>query len=485
MDRGFKPLWVLTLFLALIVTFGLHAGGEGEGAAEEIVLNAEVIAQVYADGIAYKADAIKDELGVAFTYTMSPPQDAYARAMLEFASQASTSDLVLFMPANIADYAPHLEPIMPLAEKNGVNLRFDDVMPAYRELYSTWDGVIYAVPWDGDQFNLFYNKTAFEDSRNTDAFASEVGRELRPPETWDEYVEVAEFFSGRDWDFDGEPEYGVAEAWQRGGYAYWWWWAKFVPFGGLPFDEDMNPLINTPAGIRALEIMVEIADYAPPGTANFGYPEAENALVNGDVPMLYIWSSAGKTAQDPSRSSIADNVGVVPTPGVRVDGELHRRYVLPTGWAFGIPKYSEHKDLVIRAIGMISEPENALAVALDPGTAVDPWRASSFYAPAWNELWPGNPGYGSDFIDVQRLTVEAGVPDLQIPGSDEYIKAFDAEISAAIAGTKSVQQAVSDAAAEWDRITDRRGRETQIAAWRTQLADLLAEGIKYEPSWAQ
>jgi multiple sugar transport system substrate-binding protein len=444
-----------------------------------------VIAQVYAEGFDMIAGQIQEELNVTFNYDMSPPQDAFSKTMLEFASRSSTADLVLFMPANLADYAPHLEPIVPLADRAGVNLRFDDVMPAYRELYSTWDDVVYAVPWDGDQFNLFYNKMAFEHEDNKSAFQSEYGRELRPPQTWEEYLEVAEFFNQRDWDFDGEPEYGVAEAWQRGGYAYWWWWAKFVPLGGIPFDENMNPLINSPAGVKALEITVEAANYAPPGTANFGYPELENALVNGEVPMVVQWSSAGKTAQDPSRSKIVNNVGVAPLPGVRVDGEVRHRYVLPTGWAIGIPKYSDNKEIAMRVVEILSEPENALQIALNPATAVDPWRASSFYAPAWDDLWPGNPGYGARFIEVQRMTVENAVPDLQIPGSDEYTKALDAEISAAIAGTKSVEQALNDAAAEWDNITDRRGRSEQASAWTIQLEAMRAEGIDYEPNWAQ
>ena len=59
-------------------------------------------------------------------------------------------------------------------------------------------------------------------------------------------------------------------------------------------------------------------------------------------------------------------------------------------------------------------------------------------------------------------TMDLGVPDLQIPGQDEYVKALDAEISAAVSGEKGIQQALDDAAKEWDAITDRMGREEQL-----------------------
>jgi len=470
------------IIASLIVFTGTTAKAEAE---KETIIKVMVIAQVYANGFDMAAEEIYNELGVKFEYDMSPPQDAFSKVMMEFATQTSTADIVLFMPANIADYAPHLEPLEALIKEYGLDFQLDDIMPAYRDLYCTWDGVLYAIPWDGDQHNLFYNKTAFEDSRNKEAFKEALGYELAPPETWDQYIDVAKFFNGRDWDFDGEPEYGTVEAWQRGGYAYWWWWDKFIPYGGLPFDENMKPLIDSPAGQKALAATIEIAKTVPPGTANFGYPECESAFIEGDAPMVIQWSSAGKSAMDASRSQILNNVGAALLPGVKVGDKLVRRFTLPTGWTAGIPKYSKNKEMALRALEILSRPEYALKISLDPGTAVDPWRISSFEAAEWGELWPDNPGYGKQFIEVQKKTVELAVPDLQIPGSDEYLKAADAEISAAIVGGKSVDQALADAVAEWNEITERRGLEEQKKAWFIQLNAMKAAGITYDPSLAQ
>jgi multiple sugar transport system substrate-binding protein len=247
----------------------------------------------------------------------------------------------------------------------------------------------------------------------------------------------------------------------------------------------MKPLIDSPAGQKALEATIEIAKTVPPGTANFGYPECESAFIEGDAPMVIQWSSTGKSAMDPSRSQIMNNVGAALLPGVKVGDNLVRRFTLPTGWTAGIPKYSKNKEMALRALEILSRPEYALKIALNPGTAVDPWRISSFDAPEWEQLWPDNPGYGKQFIEVQKKTVELAVPDLQIPGSDEYLKAADAEISAAITGGKSVEQALADAAAEWNEITERRDPEEQKKAWLIQLNAMKAAGIEYDPSLAQ
>ena len=81
-------------------------------------------------------------------------------------------------------------------------------------------------------------------------------------------------------------------------------------------------------------------------------------------------------------------------------------------------------------------------------------------------------------------TLELGVPDLQIPGQDEYVKVADAEISGALSGTKSAQQALDDAVAEWNNITDRLGRDQQLMYWTQQLQALRERGIEYRPELA-
>ncbi len=59
--------------------------------------------------------------------------------------------------------------------------------------------------------------------------------------------------------------------------------------------------------------------------------------------------------------------------------------------------------------------------------------------------------------------------DLRIPGAARYFDAIDAQISLALAGIKTPQEALDDAAREWDLITEELGRDAQLRAFRASL----------------
>lgn len=452
-----------------------------------VTLNISAIADAYVQGFKKYEKQIHDELGISMKFDVVPPADAYTKDMLEFRSGKSSHDIVLLQPANLADYSPHLRPLDKLASELKLSFDNGDIESVYKDVYTSWAGTTYTVPWDGDQHNLFYNVAAFDRPENKAGFQAAYGYALEPPKTWQEYHDAAEYFSSHDWNGDGKKKYGVAEAWQQGGYSAWWWTNKFGSYGGVWFDDDMKPLIDSPSGIKALQASVDIVRFTPPGTLNFGYPELEAALLKQQVPMVIQWSSTGKAAQDPSVSTIAGNVGVSVVPGVKLsDGSITHRPALPTGWSAGIPKGSKKAAAAAYLLQWISQPKHALTLALDPKTAIDPWRTSSFQdANAWEKAFPGNAKYGDDFVSVQKQTVETGMPDLQIPGSNEYLLALSAEINNALAGKKPAEKALHDAAAAWDTITDKLGRDKQLAAWRHQQDAMKKIGVEYRPDWAR
>lgn len=456
------------------------------GKFDHVTLSISAIAEVYANGFRAYADEIEDELGIVMSFDVVPPADAYTKDMLAFRSGQASHDIVLLQPANIADYSPYLRPLDELADTLDLSFDTDDIEPVYRDVYTTWDGTTYTVPWDGDQHNLFYNKAAFERLENRQAFEAAYGYELAPPSTWEQYHDVAEFMASHDWNGDGTTKYGVAEAWQQGGYSTWWWTNKFASYGGIWFDEEMTPLIDSAAGVRALQDSVDLVPFTPPGALNYGYPELEAALLKQQVPMVIQWSSTGKAAQDPEVSDIAGNVGVSVVPGAELPGgTITHRPALPTGWAAGIPTTSKKAAAAAYLLQWISAPERSLDLALDPATAIDPWRTSSFVdTAAWEAAFPADPAYGAEFIAVQQETVQNGMPDLQIPGSNEYLVALSTEINNALAGNKTAEQALSDAAAAWEGITDKLGRDAQFKAWAKQSAAMKNIGIVYEPDWA-
>jgi uncharacterized protein YhaN len=67
-------------------------------------------------------------------------------------------------------------------------------------------------------------------------------------------------------------------------------------------------------------------------------------------------------------------------------------------------------------------------------------------------------------------SIEHSVPPLNLNGASEYETALDNNVQAVIAGQKTAEQAMADCEKEWETITDRLGRDKQIAVIAAQVA---------------
>jgi hypothetical protein len=81
----------------------------------------------------------------------------------------------------------------------GGQLAWSGLLPQYREHLLKWDGVPYAVPLLGDAPLCFYRKDLLADSGHREAFSRQHPTLLlKPPDTWDDFAVIAEYFS-RNW----------------------------------------------------------------------------------------------------------------------------------------------------------------------------------------------------------------------------------------------------------------------------------------------
>lgn len=400
----------------------------------------------------------------------------YTKQMVEFTSESGLYDIVFMSPVWMADFSPYLEPLEPLAKKWNLDFKLDDIAESFRKVYNSWDGVWYTVPFDGDVHIFYYNKVAFETPDHQKRFQDKYGYPLQPPQTWDQWRDMAEFFTGWDWmGGGGDKRYGGGEALKSGNYPFWWWNSRFASNGGVYFDEEMKPLINTPAGTRALENMIASLDFYPPGVFTFGSPELKTALYKADVAMAWHWTSTGKLLEDPSVSQVVGKMGFGLVPGTLFGSELYRRPALASGWSIGINKFSKKKDAAIHLLYFYNSPEISLDTTIDPKTAVDPYRVSHFRSEKFRNAFTD----AGPYLDAIEKTLPIAFPDLQIPGASEYTETLAFEISQALTKKKSPQQALDDAANTWNKITRRLGMESQKKAWKQQYSAMKAVGITY------
>jgi multiple sugar transport system substrate-binding protein len=337
----------------------------------------------------------------------------------------------------------------------------DDFLDVYKsEGYARMGNTWYGLPDDGDVFVLYYRKDLFEDPENMADFKASYGYDLGPPETWDQFDDIGNFFTDK---FAPDLYGGAIQRLE--GQVYSWWMGAFSGNGGKFFDPNtMKPGINSAAGIKTLQQMVDQNKWMPPGVEKWGFVEILSAWMDGKVAMVITWPPIGRWSAGYGATveqlawvpttKVAGKVGYVPPPG---------RPTLAGGFSLGISPDSKNKDAAYLFIQWMNSPEISLQRVMLPYALRDPFRISHFESPLYASLWPQAPEY------LQTLEDGAlkGQFELGIPGAREYAESVDNACTSAFAGT-SPKAALDNAAKSWKEITERLGTDEQkknYAVW--------------------
>jgi multiple sugar transport system substrate-binding protein len=423
-------------------------------------------------------------MGINIEIIEVPFAGVYEVEKTEFIAQTGAFDVVTFYPAYIGDFASngHIMPLDGFMEQEPAAVwdpNQDDVLAPFRELYNKWAGETFALTIDGDVLVMMYRQDLFEHPDEQAAFQEQYGRELRPPETWDEWLEVGEFFTRSagetlagetlEDDFFGLAEYG-----QRG-FSWAWYMNRAASAGVTYFDAEMNPVINSPESIAALQNMVDSLQYAPPDVLNFGYDQLRDLFIKGRAAMVVQWTDVPKKAADPEQSSVVGKVAVGRVPGTLVGDEVIHRSMMPVGRVVGIAADSDNPEAAYCVAKHVAYNRSIEDVSTSL-TGLDPYRTSQLDNP---EAFAPLMGQENAEAYLAGLTVALadGFPEIFIPGAAQYTDALDLHVNKALAGEESPEDALNAVAAEWDEITDKLGRDSQIAIWQQALESYRALGL--------
>jgi multiple sugar transport system substrate-binding protein len=140
-------------------------------------------------------------------------------------------------------------------------------------------------------------------------------------------------------------------------------------------------------------------------------------------------------------------------------------------WTFFVSKASKHKDLAFEFAAHMTSKELTKQLTAQSGTAVNPSRLSHFDDPAsWSQS-----GFSTESARAYLDTITKSLSnpnveyDITIPGAGEYYQASDEAVARAVSGELKPQQALDQAAAAWEKITDKLGRDKQIAYYKASL----------------
>src|SRR5665647_3282893 len=76
----------------------------------------------------------------------------------------------------------------------------------------------------------------------------------------------------------------------------------FYSAGGFPFDDDMKPTLNTPAGQYAVDLYLQDKKVNHPEANSWGTPQMIPRIANGNVVACQYWDGTAKLNENPAKS---------------------------------------------------------------------------------------------------------------------------------------------------------------------------------------
>ena len=193
----------------------------------------------------------------------------------------------------------------------------DTVTPAtltYYGEYPAGSGKYWAYPTEGDANGWSYRKDLFEDPKEMEAFKAEYGYDLAVPTTYEQFMDIAKFFTRPD-----QGLYGVAVYTQKDydGMTMGVENAMF-PYGGEWFGPGYQVMgvVNSPENVAAVQFYRDLYDCCQaPGLSNAFFTETNDAMISGQVAMSMNYFAFFPALVNPGTNpDYADKMGFFANP---------------------------------------------------------------------------------------------------------------------------------------------------------------------------
>lgn len=423
---------------------------------------------------------MEDEFGVNLDIIGFSFEDLYTKLKTEFVAGTGAYDVVVFFPKYLGDFVAngYIVPLTPYFNKFDPDS--EDIVPAFRDLTSKVGNDYYTLPYDGDVLALFYRTDLFDNADEKAAFQAKYGYPLAVPETWDQYLDVAQFFTRKAGEkLAGqaltEPFYGTATYGNKD-FQYAWYLNYAASMGFQYFDEKMNPGINSPVAVKALETYKKEFQYAPPETITFGFDELQAAFLQGHCAMEIQWTDPGRVGQNPEISKIVGKIGTALVPGTKIDGKVVHRPVLAAGRVIAVTKWAKDPAKAYQ-VARFMATEASLGYVSSPQSGQDPFRYSHYKMPSAFEMFP-NRDQAEMYLNGIKANLENGFPEINIPGTEQYLSSLGVALNTYLTTPNAdAQKTLDDVARQWNEITDTLGRDNQIKIYGQMLQVWRAVGV--------
>jgi sorbitol/mannitol transport system substrate-binding protein len=437
--KALKRIGACVAAVGLVVTSGC-AGAGSLGASDNEVTIALVSNSQMTDAQKLSTEFEAANPGTKLKFITLSENQARAKITMSTAMGGSEFDVVMISNfetpqwakdgwlLNLSDYA-----------KNTPGYDENDFIPSLRDSLSR-DGKMYSVPFYGESSFLMYRKDLFEQA------GIKVNQDPNYQPQWQEVAQWAEKLKTAD-------RAGICLRGKPG------WGEVLAPldtvintFGGRWFDEKWNAQLNSPEVSKAVNFYVDLINKAGElGASSTGFQECANLFGQGQTAMWYDATSAVSVLEDPKTyPDLVGKIGYLPAPIVEKpnSGWLYT-------WSLGIPKGAKNPDGAWKFISWMTSKDYMKLVGEKLGWArVPPGSRTSTYTdlPEYEAI---SKSYGPltlksiEGASPNKPTVQpvpyTGIQFVGIPEFQDLGTRVSQQISAAIAGQKSVDDALAQA----------------------------------------
>jgi multiple sugar transport system substrate-binding protein len=395
-------------------------------------LTLAVVAGVEGEALKQAAHDYEAQTNVHIEIAQLPYQSLFEKELIDLKSRTGAYDLIMLDDPWFPRFASEqlLTDLTPLLQQRGqTNLDSDFIATSIalcRHPYQT--GPLYAFPYVGNSQLFFYRKDLFEK------------HSLKAPATWDDVLAAAKTIQEKESaGVNGGQIYGYVMRAEQGNAAV----ADFMPifwaFGGEMFDASGKPAVNSPEGIAALQFMIELGKYSPPGYVSFNASDVGAHLLQGTAAMSINWPAWISSFSDPAKSKVIGKIEFATLPSGQKQGQAEIG-----NWLIAIPRDSRN---AADAMDFLLWATTAQQMKQSAQRGNPPTRKSLFNDA---ELMAKNPAY-----PVQLRSLESSRPRPRTPYWNEIENAFGIFLSKANSGELSPADAMNQANAEIEKILQR------------------------------
>jgi ABC-type glycerol-3-phosphate transport system substrate-binding protein len=277
------------------------------------------------------ADLYKEETGTTVKLVELPYAGLYDRISTELSSGSATFDVAALDAIWLSAFADGVAPLDDLYTDEVKDDLFAGLVDEAQV-----NGTFIGMPvWTNSEI-LFYRTDLFEDPTNQADFEAKYGYPLAAPTDWEQYRDVAEFFT-RDTDGDGQIDlYGTDVK----GAVETEWLATVSQAGEehMVLDAESGEVTIADAEhLEALDYYTSLLPYAPTGASQLDWAGAQNLFYQGNLAMMRFWGHAYRAT--PEDSVVKDSIGVAPM----IAGPAGIGGV-PGAWYLSVPTASKKQD---------------------------------------------------------------------------------------------------------------------------------------------